>query len=172
MRQRSKQSSVVAAVPTPPPALPHSLSGTPTPSGSSSSSNYSSSSRHNHNNGGMTMAMSNGHGHGNGRTQGQGHRAGPSSSSFSLSLPSRRRSLSDPFNRALQPPANESPAQRESRLILEQAAKAHSDDIDEQIKRERAALKRQKQAIKILLLGQSESGKSTTLKRALYFLSF
>ncbi len=105
-------------------------------------------------------------------SNGNGHRTGSSSSSFSISLPTRRRSLSDPFNRVLLPPVNESPAARENRLRQEQAAKQHSDDIDEQIKREHAARRRQKQQIKILLLGQSESGKSTTLKRAFCLFSF
>ena len=100
-----------------------------------------------------------------------GHRSNPSSSSSSF-FSSRRRSLSDPFNRALEPPAGETPLARDERLKRELAAKAHSDDIDEQIRREKVALKRQKQAIKILLLGQSESGKSTTLKRASSYFIF
>ena len=44
-------------------------------------------------------------------------------------------------------------------------AKKRSDDIDEQIRVEKAEMRRRRQEIKILLLGQSESGKSTTLKR-------
>jgi guanine nucleotide-binding protein subunit alpha len=82
---------------------------------------------------------------------------------------SRRRSLSDPLSKALQPPPDESPAARDRRLKREAEAKKVSDDIDEMIKHDRAQLKKQKQAVKILLLGQSESGKSTTLKREFDF---
>jgi guanine nucleotide-binding protein subunit alpha len=39
-----------------------------------------------------------------------------------------------------------------------------SDEIDEELKAERAARRRQRPCVKVLLLGQSESGKSTTLK--------
>ena len=87
---------------------------------------------------------------------------------------SRSRSLSDPLARALLPPADESPAARDARVRQEQEAKKRSEEIDEQIRQDRAAMKRQKQAVKVLLLGQSESGKSTTLKRmfALLFSFF
>ncbi|KAI5116845.1 hypothetical protein M0805_006077 [Coniferiporia weirii] len=77
----------------------------------------------------------------------------------------RSRSLSDPLARALLPPDDESPVERDSRIRKEQAAKKISDDIDEQIRLDKAELKRQKNGIKVLLLGQSESGKSTTLKQ-------
>ncbi|KAF7292154.1 hypothetical protein MIND_01242400 [Mycena indigotica] len=70
----------------------------------------------------------------------------------------------DPFAAALEPPANESPAQRQARMVQERVAKQTSDDIDEQIGREKRDARRQGKPVKILLLGQSESGKSTTLK--------
>lgn len=76
----------------------------------------------------------------------------------------RRRSLSDPLSAALRPPENETPEQRERRLTEEQEAKRVSDGIDEMIRAEKKE-KRVKQEVKVLLLGQSESGKSTTLKR-------
>lgn len=79
--------------------------------------------------------------------------------------PNRRRSLSDPLAKAMLPPANESNDARERRLLQESEAKRVSDNIDEQIKLDRAALRRRRQEVRILLLGQSESGKSTTLKR-------
>lgn len=79
-------------------------------------------------------------------------------------VPNRRRSMSDPFWAVLQPPPNESPADRDRRLVAEFEAKRVSDGIDEMLRQERKE-KRMKQEIKILLLGQSESGKSTTLKR-------
>ncbi|KAG0698709.1 guanine nucleotide binding protein, alpha subunit [Suillus ampliporus] len=56
------------------------------------------------------------------------------------------------------------PAEREHRLAVEQEAKRVSDAIDEELNRQRISEKRGPKAIKILLLGQSESGKSTTLK--------
>lgn len=76
----------------------------------------------------------------------------------------RRRSLSDPFAAALRPPENETPEEREKRLSAEEEAKRVSDGIDAMIRAEKKE-KRVKQEIKVLLLGQSESGKSTTLKR-------
>ena len=76
----------------------------------------------------------------------------------------RMRSGSDPLARAMQPPENESIHERDERLKQEAKAKKISDDIDEQLKQERNQLKKRKQ-VRVLLLGQSESGKSTTLKR-------
>lgn len=71
--------------------------------------------------------------------------------------------LDDPLTRALQPPPNESVAERDERLRAEREAKRVSDEIDDELRRERAAFKK-KQPVRVLLLGQSESGKSTTLK--------
>lgn len=76
----------------------------------------------------------------------------------------RRRSISDPLSVALQPPANESQAEREGRLRAEQEAKKRSDNIDKML-RDTDRRNRRRKVIKVLLLGQSESGKSTTLKR-------
>ncbi len=77
----------------------------------------------------------------------------------------RRHSSNDPFEAVLRPPPDETPAQREMRILAEQQAKQVSDAIDEQLRVERAELKKNRPDVKILLLGQSESGKSTTLKR-------
>ncbi|KII91090.1 hypothetical protein PLICRDRAFT_52763 [Plicaturopsis crispa FD-325 SS-3] len=72
---------------------------------------------------------------------------------------------SDPLTLALAPPIDESPAAREDRERRERDARKVSQQIDDSIGSERAALrKRQKSTIKVLLLGQSESGKSTTIK--------
>ncbi|PSS02352.1 hypothetical protein PHLCEN_2v4045 [Hermanssonia centrifuga] len=76
----------------------------------------------------------------------------------------RRRSISDPLSAALLPPPNETPAEREGRLQAEQEAKMRSDNIDKML-RESERQKRKRKVVKVLLLGQSESGKSTTLKR-------
>ncbi|KAG6885823.1 hypothetical protein C0993_009215 [Termitomyces sp. T159_Od127] len=79
----------------------------------------------------------------------------------------RRRSLSDPLAAALLPPLDESPVQREVRIKAETEARRVSESIDEMIRKERAQKKRAKADVNVLLLGQSESGKSTTLKQAL-----
>ncbi|KAF8803373.1 heterotrimeric G protein alpha subunit [Phlegmacium glaucopus] len=70
----------------------------------------------------------------------------------------------DPFYELMQPPPDETPAQRTARLKRELDAQRVSDSIDEDIKQERARERRKKNVIKVLLLGQAESGKSTTLK--------
>jgi guanine nucleotide-binding protein alpha-1 subunit len=89
-------------------------------------------------------------------------------SSFSAAAafnPVRRRSLSDPFAAALRPPPNETTYERDRRIADEHRARQISEAIDEQLKLERAEQRRNKVDVKVLLLGQSESGKSTTLKR-------
>jgi hypothetical protein len=78
----------------------------------------------------------------------------------------RRRTISDPLTMALIPPPDESPIEREQRLRAEQDARKHSDNIDTMLRQERVDKRRiRQQEINVLLLGQSESGKSTTLKR-------
>ncbi|KAI0673186.1 G-alpha-domain-containing protein [Trametes maxima] len=69
----------------------------------------------------------------------------------------------DPLSRLLAPPPNETAEEREIRLKLEAEARLRSERIDDQLRAEKAALKKNK-PVKVLLLGQSESGKSTTLK--------
>ncbi|KAI8971334.1 G-alpha-domain-containing protein [Trametes punicea] len=70
----------------------------------------------------------------------------------------------DPLAAVLAPPPNESPAERAERIRQEEEAKRINDEIEERLKLDRAAWKRHKSTFKLLLLGQSESGKSTTLK--------
>lgn len=72
----------------------------------------------------------------------------------------------DPLDAALRPPANETPEQRERRMKAEDDAKKRSNDIDRML-RENDRHNRKGKVVKVLLLGQSESGKSTTLKRTL-----
>lgn len=64
----------------------------------------------------------------------------------------------DPFLEFMQPPPDETPAQMTAREKRELDAQRVSDKIDEEIKRERAQAKKDKNIIKVLLLGQSESG--------------
>ncbi|KAH9977002.1 guanine nucleotide binding protein, alpha subunit [Russula compacta] len=75
-----------------------------------------------------------------------------------------RSSDHDPLAIAIAPPPNESPAARADRLRAEAEARRVNDEIEELIKQDRAARRRQRPCVKVLLLGQSESGKSTTLK--------
>lgn len=69
-----------------------------------------------------------------------------------------RISSDDPLALALAPPRNETPEEKETRERAELEARRISDGIDEQIRQERAALKKKKKPVKVLLLGQSESG--------------
>jgi guanine nucleotide-binding protein alpha-1 subunit len=64
----------------------------------------------------------------------------------------------DPLAAAIAPPKNESNAARVVRLRAEAEARRVSDEIDEQLKQDRAARRRQRPCVKVLLLGQSESG--------------
>ncbi|KAJ8462748.1 hypothetical protein ONZ45_g17823 [Pleurotus djamor] len=70
----------------------------------------------------------------------------------------------DPLAGVTAPPPNETPEERELRLAAEEHARKVSDTIDEELNRQRAAEKKFPKPVKVLLLGQSESGKSTTLK--------
>ncbi|KAF7341976.1 G-protein alpha subunit [Mycena venus] len=71
---------------------------------------------------------------------------------------------SDPFYEIMRPPPDETPAQMTARLKREADAQRISDNIDEDIKRDRAQQRKARKELRILLLGQGESGKSTTLK--------
>ena len=59
------------------------------------------------------------------------------------------------------PPSSE---QREARLLQEEEARKRSENIDRMLRHDDKR-NRRKKTVKVLLLGQSESGKSTTLKR-------
>lgn len=73
-----------------------------------------------------------------------------------------RRIPDDPFASILSPPVNETPEEKDAREHAEAEARRISDSIDEQLRQERCALKKKKKPVKVLLLGQSESG---TLER-------
>jgi len=64
----------------------------------------------------------------------------------------------DPLAAAIAPPPDETPDARAARLRTEAEARRVSDEIDEQLKQERASRRRQRPCVKVLLLGQSESG--------------
>lgn len=64
----------------------------------------------------------------------------------------------DPLTLAMRPPAGETPAEREAREAREVEARKISEAIDAEISKEKAHLKKQKKPVKVLLLGQSESG--------------
>ncbi|KAF8576685.1 G-alpha-domain-containing protein [Ramaria rubella] len=69
----------------------------------------------------------------------------------------------DPLNRALAPPEGETQEEAEVRILQEKAALKISEDIDRTLRLELQAAKKHR-CVKVLLLGQSESGKSTVLK--------
>jgi hypothetical protein len=69
-----------------------------------------------------------------------------------------RSSDNDPLTAAIAPPKNESTPARVARLRAEAEARRVSDEIDEQLKQDRATRRRQRPCVKVLLLGQSESG--------------
>ncbi|KAK7032274.1 hypothetical protein VNI00_013233 [Paramarasmius palmivorus] len=74
-------------------------------------------------------------------------------------------SQDDPITEALKPPVTETEAQRRIRLQEEAEAKRISEQIDEDLRQERELIKRKRGDVKLLLLGQAESGKSTLQKQ-------
>ncbi|KAF7309114.1 hypothetical protein MKEN_01113500 [Mycena kentingensis (nom. inval.)] len=76
----------------------------------------------------------------------------------------RGHSLDDPLDAVLRPPPDETPEQRLARLAAAQTAERTSKQIDEILAQGKRAFDKKKGEVKILLLGQSESGKSTVLK--------
>lgn len=63
----------------------------------------------------------------------------------------------DPLDDVLRPPIDETEEERSIRLRNEEQAKRVSEAIDEAIRQERQAAKK-KDVVRLLLLGQSESG--------------
>lgn len=74
----------------------------------------------------------------------------------------RTATTDDPLDAVLRPPPDETPEQRQIRLAREESARKVSAAIDAEIKAERQARKK-KRIVRLLLLGQSESGKSFRL---------
>ncbi|TCD65139.1 hypothetical protein EIP91_003032 [Steccherinum ochraceum] len=79
--------------------------------------------------------------------------------------PSVSGSIDDPLAAVLRPSPGESPHDKELRLQREADAKRISDRIDEQLSIDRERYKKSKQDVRLLLLGQAESGKSTLQKQ-------
>ncbi|KAJ7069115.1 G-protein alpha subunit [Mycena amicta] len=81
-------------------------------------------------------------------------------------MPAPRSSLSsvDPLSIPLQPPANETETEKQTRLDAAREATRVSRAIDAGLVETKKALERKQRAVKILLLGQSESGKSSVLR--------
>ncbi|CAL1708707.1 unnamed protein product [Somion occarium] len=71
---------------------------------------------------------------------------------------------SDPLDALLRPPIDETDEEKAYRLAQESEAKRISQAIDDGIRQERLQRKKAK-VVRLLLLGQSESGKSTTLRQ-------
>jgi hypothetical protein len=65
----------------------------------------------------------------------------------------QKTSNDDPLTRAIAPPPNETPEERDLRIAAEQEAKRVSDTIDDELNRQRIADKKNPKPIKILLLG-------------------
>lgn len=90
----------------------------------------------------------------------------PSSAFCPAAMPSRTTFSpnEDPLDVVLRPPPEETPTARAERLRREAEAKKISDAIDESIRQEKLAWKKNKSLLRLLLLGQSESGEcpSTT----------
>jgi guanine nucleotide-binding protein subunit alpha len=72
----------------------------------------------------------------------------------------RRRSTldvegDDPLTTAMAPPANETPEEREARLLAQAEAQKRSDAIDEEINRQRNLDKKAPKCVRVLLLGKN-----------------
>ncbi|KAF8435441.1 G-protein alpha subunit [Boletus edulis BED1] len=71
---------------------------------------------------------------------------------------------SDSWSAIFRPSANESAQEKQDRIARQQEAARVSKEIDDAIEKSRKQLEKRKSAVKILLLGQAESGKSTMLR--------
>ena len=74
-----------------------------------------------------------------------------------MPVPAGIRPSDDPLDEVLRPPPDETDEQRQIRLEKEAEAKRISQAIDASLKAERQA-RRKKRIVRLLLLGQSESG--------------
>ncbi|KAG9312419.1 G-protein alpha subunit [Chiua virens] len=70
----------------------------------------------------------------------------------------------DSWSAIFRPPHNESLQEKQARIASQQEAARISKEIDDAIEKSRKQYEKRKRAIKVLLLGQAESGKSTMLR--------
>ncbi|KAH0835442.1 guanine nucleotide binding protein, alpha subunit [Lanmaoa asiatica] len=70
----------------------------------------------------------------------------------------------DSWSAIFRPPQNESPSEKQDRIARQLEAARISKEIDDAIEKSRKLHEKRKKAVKILLLGQAESGKSTMLR--------
>ena len=81
-----------------------------------------------------------------------------------MANPSRQSEDSvDPLSRALSPPPKETSEQRTQREAKEAEDKRVSDRIDDQIKTEKRTNSLKNNPVRVLMLGQAESGASPSL---------
>lgn len=66
----------------------------------------------------------------------------------------------DPFAIFLKPPENETPTERATREAREAEAKKRSDEIDEELKKEKELMRTRRKGMEVVLIGDSESGAS------------
>jgi guanine nucleotide-binding protein alpha-1 subunit len=64
----------------------------------------------------------------------------------------------DPFHEFMRPPPNETPAQMTARLTREEQESRANEAIEEDIKRQKALSRKERNIVRVLLLGQAESG--------------
>ncbi|KAI0945030.1 hypothetical protein AcV7_001673 [Taiwanofungus camphoratus] len=79
-------------------------------------------------------------------------------------MPAREPPDRDPLDAVLRPPIDETAEEKAFRVAQEEEARRISQAIDDSIRQERQQRKKMK-VVRLLLLGQSESGKSTTLRQ-------
>jgi len=60
----------------------------------------------------------------------------------------------DPLTKAMAPPENETPKEREVRLVAQAESQKRSDAIDEEINRQRIIEKKASKSVRVLLLGK------------------
>jgi guanine nucleotide-binding protein subunit alpha len=80
-----------------------------------------------------------------------------------VGLTRRSEDVVDPLALAIMPPADETPEQRAMREMKEAEARRVSELIDEQLKLEKQANQRKKTPVRVLMLGQAESGAPSSI---------
>ncbi|KAJ2925167.1 hypothetical protein H1R20_g11917, partial [Candolleomyces eurysporus] len=73
--------------------------------------------------------------------------------------------VDDPFAIFLKPPESETPSERATREACEAEAKKRSDEIDEELKKEKELMRTRRKELKVVLIGDSESGRPNMVKQ-------